>query len=279
MSRVTPEPPGQMDISLCNQYVIMRSARFDGVTIRELNRAMFRMLGRMLVDDREYERLTLSLKATGGGIWDHDIESDTLFCSNRWYEILGIDGKSSPVSSIEDFKPYIHPDDVEMATKADIAQLSDLMARNARYFVEFRIIRPTGEVRWLRSVACLVEDGATHHLRAVGCITDITEFHAEQPLPSLIADAPGDSRGEATTEASEPDGTGVGEAGGNSFDLSEREIECLQWVSMGKTAWETAAILGRSQRTVEFHLKNAVGKLGASNTLHAAAISIRKGLL
>ncbi|NWP61276.1 helix-turn-helix transcriptional regulator, partial [Escherichia coli] len=59
----------------------------------------------------------------------------------------------------------------------------------------------------------------------------------------------------------------------------ERELECLRWVSLGKTAWETATIMGRSQRTVEFHLINATRKLSASNKIHAAVIAVRTGLI
>jgi DNA-binding CsgD family transcriptional regulator len=64
-----------------------------------------------------------------------------------------------------------------------------------------------------------------------------------------------------------------------SFDLdheplSFRERECLFWAGLGKTAWETSVILGRSRRTVEFHLANAVKKLRAANKYHAAMIAL-----
>ncbi len=52
--------------------------------------------------------------------------------------------------------------------------------------------------------------------------------------------------------------------------LSEQERICLLWTSQGKTAWEVAQIIGRSKATVDFHLRRASGKLGASNKLHAA---------
>jgi DNA-binding CsgD family transcriptional regulator len=48
-------------------------------------------------------------------------------------------------------------------------------------------------------------------------------------------------------------------------NLTPRERECLSWAAAGKTAWETAKILERSQRTVEYHLDNARKKLGADN--------------
>ncbi|EIM72616.1 LuxR family transcriptional regulator [Nitratireductor aquibiodomus RA22] len=51
--------------------------------------------------------------------------------------------------------------------------------------------------------------------------------------------------------------------------LSPREQECLFWVAEGKTAWETAVILGLSEHTVRCYLESARRKLGASNNTHA----------
>lgn len=48
-------------------------------------------------------------------------------------------------------------------------------------------------------------------------------------------------------------------------NLTDREYECLSWAAAGKTAWETARILDRSERTVEYHLNNARRKLDADN--------------
>jgi DNA-binding CsgD family transcriptional regulator len=54
--------------------------------------------------------------------------------------------------------------------------------------------------------------------------------------------------------------------------LTDREREVLAWASEGKTAWETGRILGLSQRTVEWHLRQTCKKLGATNRLQALAI-------
>ena len=47
--------------------------------------------------------------------------------------------------------------------------------------------------------------------------------------------------------------------------LTSRERECLTWSLRGKTAWEVSRIIGVAERTVNFHLQNAMGKLGASS--------------
>ena len=61
--------------------------------------------------------------------------------------------------------------------------------------------------------------------------------------------------------------------------LTEREVEILQWTAVGKTAWEIGSILNISERTVNFHLQNAMGKFGVHNKTHAAAKAMSAGLI
>jgi DNA-binding CsgD family transcriptional regulator len=53
--------------------------------------------------------------------------------------------------------------------------------------------------------------------------------------------------------------------------LSRREVEVLEWAARGKTAWETGQILGLSEKTVHFYLRNAAAKLGVASKTHAVA--------
>ncbi|WP_281290843.1 LuxR C-terminal-related transcriptional regulator [Pigmentiphaga aceris] len=61
--------------------------------------------------------------------------------------------------------------------------------------------------------------------------------------------------------------------------LSSREAECLHWAAVGKTSWETAQILEVRERTVNFHLGNAFGKLNVNNKQAAVARALMLGLL
>lgn len=56
--------------------------------------------------------------------------------------------------------------------------------------------------------------------------------------------------------------------------LTGRERECLLWSARGKTAWETSEILGISESTIVFHLKNAMRKLGVRGKTHAVMKAI-----
>jgi LuxR family transcriptional regulator len=53
-------------------------------------------------------------------------------------------------------------------------------------------------------------------------------------------------------------------------ELTAREVEMLRWTADGKTSGEIAQITAISERTVNFHLNNAVEKLGAANKTAAA---------
>ena len=63
------------------------------------------------------------------------------------------------------------------------------------------------------------------------------------------------------------------------ISLTARERECLLWVGEGKTAWETANIIGCSKATVQFHLLNASKKLEVTGKFSAYLKACRQGLL
>ena len=71
---------------------------------------------------------------------------------------------------------------------------------------------------------------------------------------------------------------GVVPASGNS-PISERERECLLWVSEGKTAEEVATIVGVTANTVNTYVNTAIRKLSARNRAMAIATAIRMGLI
>lgn len=61
--------------------------------------------------------------------------------------------------------------------------------------------------------------------------------------------------------------------------VTSRELDCLKWIAMGKTAWEASVILGISERTVRFHLNSAREKLCCMNTTQAVARAVAKQLI
>ncbi|WP_373358210.1 LuxR family transcriptional regulator AbaR [Acinetobacter lactucae] len=61
--------------------------------------------------------------------------------------------------------------------------------------------------------------------------------------------------------------------------LTHREKEVLRWTAEGKTSAEIAQIIGVTERTVNFHLCNAMQKLNVNNKISAAIRAVMLGIL
>ena len=61
--------------------------------------------------------------------------------------------------------------------------------------------------------------------------------------------------------------------------LRPRELEVLRWTMDGKTAWEVAAVLGITERTVVLHLQHAMQRLDCASKHQAVLKALRLGLI
>lgn len=61
--------------------------------------------------------------------------------------------------------------------------------------------------------------------------------------------------------------------------LSQRERDCLAWSARGKSSWDIGMILGISEHTVTFHIKNAMAKFGTTSRIVAIVQAIRLNLI
>ncbi|WP_077046016.1 LuxR family transcriptional regulator [Pseudomonas sp. KK4] len=62
-------------------------------------------------------------------------------------------------------------------------------------------------------------------------------------------------------------------------NLSDREVDVLNLAATGKTAYESARILNLSARTVNFHVQEAIRKLGVNNKVSAVIAAAKAGYL
>jgi len=61
--------------------------------------------------------------------------------------------------------------------------------------------------------------------------------------------------------------------------LTPREIDVLRLVAAGKANKEIGALLVMTEGTVKAHIKNILGKLGASDRTHAVTIALKRGVI
>jgi DNA-binding CsgD family transcriptional regulator len=65
----------------------------------------------------------------------------------------------------------------------------------------------------------------------------------------------------------------------SEISLTNREKEVLVWTKEGKTNREISRVINVSERTVVFHMQNAMRKLGARNRVQAMATALSLGLI
>jgi DNA-binding CsgD family transcriptional regulator len=63
------------------------------------------------------------------------------------------------------------------------------------------------------------------------------------------------------------------------FLLSQREQEVMLWTARGKSASSISIILGLTENTVNFYVKNAMRKLGTTNRVVAVVLAVRSGII
>lgn len=65
----------------------------------------------------------------------------------------------------------------------------------------------------------------------------------------------------------------------DAIGLTRREIECLEWVSLGKSDWEIGRILELSRKTVNLYIERSKKKLDVSTRIQAVVLAIQMGIL
>jgi PAS domain S-box-containing protein len=116
------------------------------------------------------ERLRLTQLRTGIGIWDWNLGTGKLTWTPEQETIFGVEPRT--VKCYADFLSRVHPDDIE---KVEAAR-DRAVQRRETFKLEFRIVRPSGRVRWVSSVGGAFYDEATNEpVRVLGNIADITD--------------------------------------------------------------------------------------------------------
>ncbi len=118
---------------------------------------------------RLHERLDIAISAGRIGVWDYDLVDQRAHWDDRLHEIYGTD--KHLVRSLDSWSSILHPDDRQRVLATwERAQRSD-----THYDDEFRIIRPDGDVRHIRSIAHIFRDVHGKAIRAVGANWDVTD--------------------------------------------------------------------------------------------------------
>jgi PAS domain S-box-containing protein len=116
------------------------------------------------------ERLSLALKASRVGIFDHDLTTGAVTWTREEAEIFGYPQDRLQVQ-YSDVQSRIHPEDMEMVN------LAIEKARNQKqdYRAEFRVIWPDGSIHWLFGIGKVIFDSQGRATHLMGSNLDVTE--------------------------------------------------------------------------------------------------------
>jgi len=141
---------------------------------------------------RSEESLRLALDAGRCGVWDWDIARQRLNWSEEVFAIHGI----SPADfkgRIEDFTAVIHPEDAGRVGEA----IRQALETRERYELEFRIVRPDGEARWITTNGRGFHDESGAPVRMLGAMLDVTDRHRAEEERARLLDRESEARAEA----------------------------------------------------------------------------------
>ncbi|MDP2333971.1 MAG: response regulator [Reyranella sp.] len=127
------------------------------------------------------ERRSLALSAGDMGSWELDVASGVFQWDDGQYRIFGLEpGTFEPTR--ERIRDMVHPDDRDRCTLTDVTSGDEM-----RYQREFRVVRPTGEVRWYFGAVAVTRDEQGGMLRLNGVTVDITERRRAEERQVLLA--------------------------------------------------------------------------------------------
>lgn len=120
---------------------------------------------------RDAERYSLAIQGTSDGLWDWDLDRDTIFYSARWNGLIGLPERDV-VAGSDHWFDRVHPEDLTSLKDMLVEHLSG----NARHFEhEFRILGAGGDYLWVLSRGLAVHGLTGETRRIAGSMTDITE--------------------------------------------------------------------------------------------------------
>lgn len=145
----------------------------DGAPLGWLHRVSEHTEHMQLLDtvlDRE-QQLSAAQSLAHLGSWEWVISTDVVWWSDELYRIYGLDPAEFE-ATYGGFIRYIHPDDRPRVE----ASINEAFAGGDSFGWEARVLRPSGEERWVRGLGVVERDGDGAPQRMRGTAQDITDL-------------------------------------------------------------------------------------------------------
>lgn len=115
-------------------------------------------------------RYELAVRGSSVGLWDWNTETDELFWSDRFKEIVGIESEDF-VPDLSSFVERLHPGDRDRI----VTMLKLHLEEKEPYDVEYQLRREKGDYVWIHARGQAVWDENERPIRMAGSVDDITD--------------------------------------------------------------------------------------------------------
>ncbi|MCG9579753.1 response regulator [Vibrio tubiashii] len=143
-----------LSLSAATRYISIKNCKYILITLHDRSSEHDAKL-ELKRSESELEsvvrNLNLATQAGGIGIWSWDFESNEVTWDARMYDIYGVDSQSCE-NNYAMWQERVHPEDVDFAEQALLSARENLSQFNA----EFRILLPSGDIRWVKAAADVV---------------------------------------------------------------------------------------------------------------------------
>jgi PAS domain S-box-containing protein len=154
----------------------------------EADERLFQEIGRRLTDGLSTllifgnlrlseARLAAAQRIAHVAYWERNLDNDRITWSDEAYRIFGLTPHERPIS-LSGIREMVHPEDRPRMHRAN----DEASAGGPRYDVEYRVVRPDGEVRIVHSQGDVVRDETGRPRRMFGTVQDITERRRAEEL-------------------------------------------------------------------------------------------------
>ncbi len=127
------------------------------------------------------ERLRLAQESAHIAVWDWDVRTGLYTSTPEFFRLYGLEGGRS--ITYGEWRERVHPDDIARAESESRAAI----ARGEPFDLEHRIVRPSGEVRWISTIGRGIGDEQGEIVRVLGVNIDITARKmAEEALAETV---------------------------------------------------------------------------------------------
>ncbi|PSB60797.1 histidine kinase, partial [filamentous cyanobacterium CCP1] len=156
-------------------------ANYGKVVARDAQGNPLRMIGTHRdVSDRKQieanlreseERWQLALRGNNDGIWDWNVQTNQVFFSSRWKEMLGF-ADHEITNSLDEWSKRVHPDDLRRVMEV----IQNHFAKETPFYIsEHRVQCKDGSYKWILDRGQALWDEAGNVIRMTGSHTDISD--------------------------------------------------------------------------------------------------------